>query len=57
MINFFKKLFSNHGEKALSGTMPDDGVVETKKCTKCLKRVEMRFLRCPYCGSSGFYEP
>jgi hypothetical protein len=57
MINFFKKLFSNHGEKVLSGNLPDGGVVETKKCAKCLKRVEMRFLKCPCCGSSDFYEP
>ncbi|MCL1927976.1 MAG: hypothetical protein FWG07_04190 [Treponema sp.] len=27
---------------------------ETKKCSKCLKRVALHYVRCPYCRSREF---
>ena len=27
-----------------------------KKCKNCLKRINIGFIRCPFCGGSNFYE-
>jgi translation initiation factor 2 beta subunit (eIF-2beta)/eIF-5 len=55
MFNLFKKLLSGSGERASSGNSTDNDAVETKKCTKCLRRISMHFVKCPYCKSSDFY--
>jgi len=28
---------------------------ETKKCKKCLKRIDLEYAKCSYCGSGDFH--
>jgi len=56
MFDFLKKLLLDPDEMAQPKNLPDNDAVETKKCAKCLKRVRVHFIRCPYCGSMDFFD-
>jgi Zn finger protein HypA/HybF involved in hydrogenase expression len=44
----FKKINS------LFKRLPKKEPVETKKCQKCLMRVDLKYVTCPYCRSGDF---
>jgi len=34
----------------------ESDTMEKKKCKNCLKRINIGYSRCPFCGCSEFYE-
>ncbi|MDR2942284.1 MAG: hypothetical protein LBV17_06815 [Treponema sp.] len=49
-MNFIKKLFSgNSSKKEIK-----EETTETKKCTRCLRRIKVTFDVCPHCRSMDF---
>ena len=49
-MEFFAR---NSERKIISGNFSKDKLTETKKCSNCLRRVELYYVRCPYCGKEG----
>jgi len=41
--------------KSAFGELPGNEPVETKKCKKCLRRVDLEYEQCPYCGYGDFH--
>ena len=56
VVNEFIEESLDHGssEKAAFNKPNKNEAAETKKCSKCLKRVALHFVRCPYCRSREF---
>jgi len=48
-------LFQSKNKKNPSGNSVEDEPVEKKKCKGCLRRVDLEYVKCPYCDSSEFY--
>lgn len=44
--------FINH-DKSLADN--GDHLPETKKCIKCLRRIDLHYLRCPHCNNDIFH--
>jgi len=55
MFEKLNSLFVLSTTKLASGELSKDKPEETKKCKKCLKRIELKYVRCPYCMSSDFH--
>jgi len=53
-MNIFKLLFSCSKKKKGSDKTLKESNTETKKCLRCLIRVNIEKNRCSYCGSSDF---
>jgi len=53
-IEYAVEFFARNSErKIISGNFSKDKLTETKKCSNCLRRVELYYVRCPYCGKEG----
>ena len=49
------KIFDrSSSEKDIWGDLSENKSAETKKCVKCLKRVDVRFEKCPHCNGYEF---
>jgi Zn finger protein HypA/HybF involved in hydrogenase expression len=57
VVNEFIQESLDHGssEKAVFDKPKKEESSETKKCSKCLKRVSLHYERCPYCRSRQFW--
>jgi len=55
MFQVFKNLFKS-GNKKTSGDSAEETPMEKKKCKKCLRRIGFEYDKCPYCGSSDFFD-
>ena len=55
MFEKLTSLFVFSTEKLASGELSRNEPEETKKCQKCLKRIDLDYKRCPYCGCGGFH--
>jgi len=40
--------------KNILGDISGNKLAETKKCLNCLKRVDVRFEKCPFCKAQDF---
>jgi Zn finger protein HypA/HybF involved in hydrogenase expression len=47
----FKKINSLFNRLSRKEPVP----VETKKCKKCLMRIDLKYVTCPYCKSGDFH--
>ena len=56
MLKILNYLFLPKNGKTPSGNPAEEEQVEKKKCRKCLRRVTIDHLRCPYCGGAEFYD-
>jgi len=57
MLKLLKLLFVGKTNSALSDiSASESGTMEKKKCQKCLRRINIDYVRCPFCGGSNFYE-
>jgi Zn finger protein HypA/HybF involved in hydrogenase expression len=54
MFEELSPIFRLTAAKAASGELPENEPLETKKCKKCLRRVELDWVKCPYCKSGDF---
>ena len=52
MFKFFKRLFFSFSMK--NNNLSSTEAVETKKCLGCLNRVDLHFLKCPFCRKDNF---
>jgi len=55
MFEKLNSLFVLSTEKMASGELSKNEPEETKKCQKCLKRVDLTYERCPFCKSGDFH--
>jgi len=55
MFEKLNSLFVFSTEKMASEKLPENSPEETKKCKKCLRRVDLNHERCPYCRSGDFH--
>jgi hypothetical protein len=55
MIKVLNSLFRLKSNNSASNSLEEEQL-EKKKCKKCLRRVELSFLRCPYCRGSEFHD-
>ena len=53
MSGFLFLLFRQLSESLSFGKSPRDDI-ETKKCMNCLKKFELDWINCPYCGFMDF---
>ena len=57
MLRLLKLLFVGKTNSALSDISASESeAMEKKKCQKCLRRINIDYVRCPFCGGSNFYE-
>jgi len=54
MFEKLNSLFNRSGEKAASVELAKSKSAETKKCKKCLRRVDLNYESCPHCRSRDF---
>jgi Zn finger protein HypA/HybF involved in hydrogenase expression len=54
MIKLLKSLFKGSGKKKKSGSSTVNETLETKKCLRCLRRVNIDLFHCPHCRSDNF---
>ena len=50
-LEFFSRVCASG---LIHGNSSKDKLTETKKCSKCLRRVELSYAGCPYCGTKSF---
>jgi len=55
MFEKLNSLFVFSTEKLASGELIKNEPVETKKCKKCLKRIDLKYVKCPFCMSGDFH--
>jgi len=55
MFEKLNSLFVLSTEKPTSVKASENAPEETKKCKKCLRRVALKYERCPYCRSGDFH--
>jgi len=56
MSKILDNLFRLKNKKNSSGNSLKDEPVEKKKCQRCLRRIDLKYERCPYCGSPEFFD-
>jgi Zn finger protein HypA/HybF involved in hydrogenase expression len=49
-MDFLKKIFSFNSSKEKI----NEETAETKKCTRCLRRIKLNYIFCPHCKSADF---
>jgi len=54
MFEKLNSLFVFLTEELASGELSKNEPEETKKCKKCLKRVDLKYEKCPYCRYGDF---
>ena len=54
MFNLLKALFGGSLKKKTADVPADDASTETKKCLRCLRRVDIDRSKCPHCRSEDF---
>jgi hypothetical protein len=54
MLKLLRLLFRGSNEKS-SDSLSEAVNVETKKCMNCLRRVNIDWIRCPYCRCYNFH--
>jgi len=54
MISFFTSLFQPKDSKTSSDNSAEEEAVEKKKCKRCLRRINLDYSRCPFCGCMEF---
>jgi len=55
MFEKLNSLFVFSTEKMASEKLSENSPEETKKCKKCLRRIDLKYERCPYCRSGDFH--
>jgi len=55
MFEKLNSLFVFSTAKLASGELSKKEPEETKKCKKCLKRIDLKYEKCPYCMSGDFH--
>jgi len=57
MLELLKLLFVGKTNSAFSDiSASEGGTIEKKKCQNCLRKINLDYVRCPFCGGSNFYE-
>jgi len=54
MFEKLNSLFNRPSEKSASVGLSKNKSTETKKCRKCLQRVDLNYETCPHCRSRDF---
>jgi len=55
MFEKLASLFVFPVAKLASGEIEKNEPKETKKCKKCLRRIDLEYVRCPHCRSGDFH--
>jgi|GEM_PF-2598237 len=56
MFNALKSLFQKSSNRVSSGNNLETEKNETKKCKRCLRRINIDRPRCNFCGCSEFHD-
>jgi len=54
MFEKLNSLFNRSNGKSASVELSNNKSTETKKCRKCLRRVDLNYESCPHCSSRDF---
>jgi len=55
MFEKLNSLFVFSTEKMASEKLPENEPKETKKCKHCLRRIDLEYVKCPYCRCGDFH--
>jgi len=55
MFEKLNSLFVLSTSKLASEKLSKNEPEETKKCKKCLRRIDLEYVACPYCRSGDFH--
>jgi len=55
MLEKINLLFVFPTAKLASEKLTKNDLKETKKCKRCLKRIDLQYEKCPYCRSGDFH--